>query len=322
MASPTITSIARLVPTYYDRLLLDNLYPDLYLWQFGEKRKVPPNSGKTILFNKWTKLTLGNFVTEGTPIGTCAMSASLVSTTLSGFALAVKHSDFLVMTAISDVIAGSVQEVSKSLALKIDSRIRQVISGLGTQITACVVSVAGSAVVGKLKNGDRLKAREVVRSLRTLNVNNAKTFPDGFFGMVLHPYQLWDIQGDTSTGGWIDINKYASNDTVQNLYRGEVGQLYGFRVVRSTNVKAGLAASPASAANSAYMGFAMGPGAYGVVELDEGSARVFVKQLGSSGTADPVNQLATVGAKIYFSAVNLDCTNRLVTISSGKSTAL
>lgn len=325
ITTTALSTIGKLVPSYYDRLLLDNLYPDLYLWQFGEKRKVPANSGKTIVFNKWTKLpATTSTLTEGTAVGTSAMSATLVSATLCGFGIAVKHSDFFVMTAISDVIAGSVQEISKNLALKIDTSIKLNISALGTQLVSCGTggSAAACNVIGKLKNADRLKARDIVRGLRTLNSNLAKTFPDGFYGAVLHPYQIWDLQSDTSTGGWIDVNKYASNDTVQNLYRGEVGQMYGFRVVRSTNVHFGNGATPASATQCAFTGFGIGAGAYGVVELDEGSARVFVKQLGSSGTADPVNQISTVGAKIYFKTVNLDCTNRLVSWSSGKATSL
>lgn len=37
----TSTSIATLIPAFYDRLLLDNLYPDLYLYQFGVKKSIP-----------------------------------------------------------------------------------------------------------------------------------------------------------------------------------------------------------------------------------------------------------------------------------------
>lgn len=319
MAPTTLASVLpHLIGKYYDRLLLDNLYPDLYLYQFGEKRKLPANSGKTIFFNRWVKLAAAAAVTEGTPVVTSGMSATFVSATVAGYAIAAKHSDFVIMTAISDAVAGAVQEVSKSLALAIDNTIRTTLSAasVGTMVRA-----SGTAS-GSILAANRVTAKDILRCLRTLNATNAKTFPDGFFAGILHPYQIWDVQSDTSTGGWIDVNKYASNDTVKNLYRGEVGQMYGIRIVRSSNVKALYAAGGLSAANSGFQGYIMGPGAYGVVELDEGSARVFVKQLGSAGSADPVNQLASIGAKVYFAVAKLDTTNRFIRLVSGKSTAI
>jgi hypothetical protein len=42
------------------------------------------------------------------------------------------------------------------------------------------------------------------------------------------------------------------------------------------------------------------PDSYYVTEINDMTARTYVKQLGSGGTADPVNQIATVGAKVYF----------------------
>lgn len=320
MTTPTTLSavLPGLIGRYYDRLLLDNLYPDLYLYQFAEKRKIPANSGATILFNRWVKLAAAGSVTEGTAITTSGMSATIVSATIKGYAIAARHSDFVVMTAISDTIAGAVQEVSKSLALSIDNTIRTTLSvaGVGTMVRA-----SGTAS-GSIVAANRVTAKDILRCLRTLNAANAKTFPDGFYAAILHPYQIWDIQSDTTTGGWIDVNKYASNDTVSNLYRGEVGQMYGIRVVRSSNVKALFGAGGISGSVSGFQGYVCGPGAYGVVELDEGSARVFVKQLGSGGTSDPVNQLATIGAKVYFATAKLDTTNRFIRLVSGKSTAI
>lgn len=37
----TTANPTTLIPQYYDRLLLDNLYPDLYLYQLGVKKSIP-----------------------------------------------------------------------------------------------------------------------------------------------------------------------------------------------------------------------------------------------------------------------------------------
>jgi N4-gp56 family major capsid protein len=133
-------------------------------------------------------------------------------------------------------------------------------------------------------------------------------FPDGTYAGIIHPAQVYDLQANTSTGNWVDINKYTGG--VENIYRGEIGRMYGVRFVVSTNVKdipvsvSGFSAIASySAHGSGKQALIIAPGAYHVVELDGGMAQTYVKGLGSAGTADPVNQNATVGAKVYFQCV-------------------
>src|SRR5207247_3971201 len=110
----TATFLATYIPNYYDRLLLDNLYPDLYLWQFGVKKSIPRNFGKTITFTRYFKTTGGAGhqipfqITEVTIIGLSALSATTIAATISGFGSAIGVSDLIVMTAISDVVQGAV----------------------------------------------------------------------------------------------------------------------------------------------------------------------------------------------------------------------
>src|SRR5580765_4069012 len=114
MASPTITShttgiAAGFIPNYWDRVLGDNLRPNLYMYDLGEHRKLPSNFGTTIKIPRVLKSTNANPVTwaeptEGVVTNTCAMSAKFVSGTLKKFKGAYKHSDLVVMTALSDVI--------------------------------------------------------------------------------------------------------------------------------------------------------------------------------------------------------------------------
>jgi N4-gp56 family major capsid protein len=125
----------------------------------------------------------------------------------------------------------------------------------------------------------------------------------------------FDIRNDTSTGGWIDVNKYASDQTVGQIYRGEVGRIGGVRVVESSNAKQ-VAGAPVSANASGFLTLVIGPGAFGVVELDGAASNVFVKQVGSAGSSDPLNQKGSVGVKVYFAPVVLEAT-RMVRISSG-----
>lgn len=327
MASPGTTAIASLLGQFYDKLFLDNLYKDLYFYNFGDRKRIPPGSGKIVYFQRYVKLAASNTtsLTDGTILGTCVLSATRLAATAAGHGIAVKHSDFLIMTALSDVVADSVNECSKALALKVDNVTRAAISAAGNLLGA------SSLATIKVKATTAARVTDFIRATTKLRSLDAKTFPDTNFVSITHPNVLHDVmtQGNSAgaaPGSWIDVNKYATNDTVGRIYRGEVGKIYGVRFVMSTNIPRLLGSAANSATTglsgvggSGYNTFIFGPGAYGVVDLDGGSAKTFIKQLGSAGTADPINQHATVGAKVYFAAVNLDATNRLVRLASGKT---
>lgn len=311
-------TITALVGEHYDRLLLDNLYPSLKFYQFADKKRVPAGTGKVAHFTKYIKLAAAGAITEATVMGVSDLSATRVSATLGGHGIAVKHSDFIVMTGISDVVTDSVQEVSKSLALKIDNLTRTAICATGTL-------QYGSAQTTKVINTTPMTETDVLDAVVTLDSADAKRFPDGNFVCIGHPRTMKSLKAQTGAGSWIEVNKYANSQTVGQIYRGEVGMLHGVRFVQSSNIPKliGTAANSAttglSGTTSGYNAFIFGAGAYGAVELDGGSAKTYIKQLGSAGTADPINQFATVGAKIYYAAVALDATNRLVRIAHGAS---
>lgn len=314
----TSTAITTLIPSYYDRLLLDNLYPDLYLYQFGVKKSIPRNFGKQINFTRYFKSTGGSghplpfALTEGSPIGLSALSATTIATTISGFGAAIGVSDLIVMTAISDVVRGAVFELSKGMALKIERKTRQTISATGALLPAKNTAGASSATIATTSTID---AVDLYRAAAKLRQNDARTWPDGYYAAVAHPRVAFDVRNDTSTGGWIDVNKYASDQTVGQIYRGEVGRIGGVRMVESSEGKPLLGVSLSGSA-SGFMTFVIGPGAYGCVELDGAAARVLVHQVGSAGSADPVNQRGSIGVKVYTAPVALEAA-RMVRISSG-----
>src|SRR3990172_4554068 len=123
------------MPEFYDRNLLDNLYPNLYLYQRAEKRMLPRGRGKVIHFKRYFKAGAGSghvipfAFTEGTAIGLSALSAAAVSATVAGFGSAIGINDFVVMTMPDDTVKQSVFELSKGMALAIERNIRATISG-------------------------------------------------------------------------------------------------------------------------------------------------------------------------------------------------
>jgi N4-gp56 family major capsid protein len=313
----TTTTTPLLLPQYYDDLLMDNLYPQLYYYQFGEKRRVPQGSGKNFFIPRFQKKDIVGGVTEGTVIDACAISAQRISGVITSFAGAYLHSDFLVMTSISSVIEGSLREIGKNIASDIDEHIRDQLTGV--QATAGSTFVGGNGVTSSnsVQVADVIRAQELIRAEVLLDAEDNFRFPDGTYAAIVHPKQTFDLQASqvSAAGSWVDINKYTSN--VETIYRGEIGRMYGCRVVTSTKAKRLVLGSHMSGTASGYMAHVLAPGAYHVVELEGGMAQTYVKGLGSAGTADPVNQLATVGAKVFFQALANTLDTRRANIHTG-----
>src|SRR5262245_51648443 len=317
MTQVTTTAITALMPVYYDRLLLDNLYPDLYLYQFGVKKRLPRNFGKQITFTRYFKaggtLPLPAKINEATIVTPSVISATQITAYVSGYGSAVGVSDFIVMTGVSDVVRGAVFELSKGMALTIDRTIKSAISATGSLIPPHNTA-AGS--ISTLPSTSLIHATEIFKAAAKLRQNDARTWPDGCYAAVTHPREGFDIRNSTAAGSWLDVNKYATTQTVDMIYRGEIGKLGGVRIVESSNAKR-IIGSPISANASGFLTFVIGPGAYGVVELDGAAANVYVKQVGSAGSADPINQRGTVGVKVYFAPAVLEASRMVRVIGGG-----
>ena len=99
---------------------------------------------------------------------------------------------------------------------------------------------------------------------------------------------------------WQDISKYSGGVAIMD---GEVGRLGGVRFIETTNVQV----KNNSSSVPIHYTMIIGKDAYGVVDVD-GSVKpqAIIKPHGSAGTADPLNQRATVGYKTMFTAKRLD----------------
>jgi N4-gp56 family major capsid protein len=84
------------------------------------------------------------------------------------------------------------------------------------------------------------------------------------------------------------------------MLKGEIGCLGGVRFVESTEAKIW---GEAGASNAAvFSTLVLGKNAYGVTEVEGGGLETIVKQKGSAGTADPLDQRASAGWKAIKTA--------------------
>jgi hypothetical protein len=79
--------------------------------------------------------------------------------------------------------------------------------------------------------------------------------------------------------------------------------VHGYPNAAGTSTGSAAAGLGLSSGTSGAMSFVFAPEAYYVTEISDMTAKTFIKQLGSGGTFDPVNTVATVGAKVFFTAI-------------------
>lgn len=292
MATQTLAVLTAENKTFYERTLLKRLIPNLYFYRFGQKKPIPEHEGDTINFRRFNSLNPATTaLTEGvTPSGS-NLSISTVTAQAAQYGDFVEISDKLDMAGIDPVLTETAEVLGEAAALTVDTLIRNVVSA-GTN----VMYANGRANTNAITATDVMTHAEVLKAVRTLKSANAKPLESGYYIGLIDPAVAYDLQQDSF---WQDISKY---NGAENMMKGEIGRLGGVRFIETTNIKA--AANTGSVTVHSCM--ILGADAYGVVDIDGGATpEMIVKPFGSAGTADPLDQRATAGYKLFMTAARL-----------------
>ena len=317
------------------------MLPKLRFYQFADKKPLPGRSGKTVQWYRFSnQAAVTTNMTELTVPTQVALSASTVNATLIQRGAYARVSDLLVMTAIDPILEDAATLMGEKAAISVDTYIQQQIgvrvadvadrsaltstntsTGIGVRLYSGRIDLGASNDEGfaMLQNGTRLATsativglttsgitiKQVQHGAMTLRNNNADTFDDGLYVGIIHPVMAYELM---TSDGWKGWQKYT---TPEMMYKGEIGQVGGVRFVESTNAPkftlSGDLMTEHGVSGSVYGTIIFGKHAYGVTEISgQGNKQkgyeMFVKQLGSAGSSDPVNQSATVGFKITMAA--------------------
>lgn len=293
--------------TFYDKALLVEAQAQLVHHQFGQKRPIPKNGGKTIEFRKFTPLSKAlTALTEGvTPAGN-QLDVTSITATVAQYGDFVALSDVLEMTAIDNVVLETTRLLGQQAGLTMDTVVRNILAA-GTNVMYAPKINATTGAETEVTSRTGLDSTCVLtvdlikRAAAKLKAVNAPKI-NGDYVAIVHPYAVYDIMKDPD---WKEPHTY--KDTT-NLYEGEIGKLYGVRFVESTEAIIWRDATcPAqSGADPAYYAvfgtIILGQNAYGVTEIEGGGIETIVKQKGSAGTADPLDQRSTIGWKAMETA--------------------
>ena len=294
--------------TFYDMTLIDEATSNLVHDQFGQKRPIPKNGGKTIEFRKFAPLAKATTpLTEGvTPDGK-SLAVSTITATVNQYGDYITQSDVLELTSLDNTILEATKLLGRQAGVTLDTIVRDVLQS-GTNVTYCpkVADGVETAVTSRsaLDATSQLTVKVIQQVVAKLRGQNAPTI-NGKYVAIIHPYVAYDLMRDPE---WIDAHKYAKPD---NLYEGEIGEIAGIRFVQTTEAKI--------YEGGVFGTLIFGDGAYGVTEITGGGLQTIVKQKGSAGTADPLDQRSSVGWKAIKTA-ELLIPNYLVRVESKSAT--
>lgn len=223
---------------FYDKKLLETAKTRFVHANFGQKRSIPRHNGKSVEFRRYELFTPNaNALTlqEGvTPTGQ-SLAQSKVETEVKQYGAYVEVSDLLDMTAYDEVIADSAELLGEQLGCVIEQVTRDEMAAT----TNLQYAGAGNTQRMQLTDKDVLSTEEIRKAVRTLKRNKARPFmsaPDGsprkpHFVCICSPEATYDLQNDPL---WRDVSKYSN---AEQLYSGEIGQLFGVVFVESTESK-------------------------------------------------------------------------------------
>ena len=270
--------------TYYSDYLIDNAIPKLVHDQFGQKHPIPKNGGKTIEFRKYSPLPkLTTPISEGvTPDGQ-SLNMSTIEATVAQYGGYITLSDVLLLTAIDNNLVQATKLLGAQAGSTLDTITREVLNG-GTN----VIFSGGKSARSDLDATSVLTVDDIKKAVRLLKNQNAEPINGSWVG-IIHPDIAYDLTNDPA---WKDVKTYSDPS---DIYEGEIGKLYGVRFVETTEAK--IWAKAGTGSQAVYSTLILGDNAYGVTEISGGGLEHIVKQLGSAGTGDPLNQRATAGWK-------------------------
>lgn len=194
----------------------------------------------------------------------------------------------LLLTAIDNNMVQATKLLGNQAGATSDTITREVLVG-GTNVLYSGGVTSRSAVA------DALSVDDIMRAVRALKKQNADKIGDSYV-CIIHPDVSYDLMKDER---WETVKTYDPSD----FYNGEIGRIAGCRFVESTEAKIFMGAG--ASGKNVYATLVLGDNAYGVTEITGGGLQHIVKQLGSAGTADPLDQRATVGWKLTKTAERL-----------------
>jgi N4-gp56 family major capsid protein len=358
----TSTTLTSQFQNFFSKELLSIVQQETILDQFSMKAPIPKNNGnKAITMFRFGSPSVAGVQTissEGTPISSGnyrSLVLNSLSKSLAQYGQVIGLTDILRATDLFNSLQQATKTSGLDMALWVDSVIRNTL--VGSNLTASGSSIGSAAEgAGTFDNSDAcnvvassggikvygnpatlttqtfsalnsdttaanttMTASAVLDSMTRLKRNRAPMINGGYV-LATDPRVTRDLMRDTD---WLNASNYGNKGTP--FYKGEVGSIYGCRVVTQTNsfvstgsgtaadefiYQATAAGGGLAVSKDIIASFFFGNESFGIPALtgdDPLSPKVVITD--TPDKSDPLNQLVTVGVKLYFAALRLAAGN-------------
>jgi len=311
MANNTQTSLASGIKTQYERRLLTRALPRLVHGRWGMTARL--NKTGAYELRKYGALAaVTSALTEGTtPSEQTAIGLTLVTITPLFYGAWLGWTDELELTAFDPIISEFSSILGEQAGLSADTLIRNVLTDGATKDYAGASS-SSRVTVG---SADKISYAEFITQIAALEASNALPVDGDDFVVIMHPNEWALLMQDATFVAM--FQQEASRENNSPMRSGYVGRLLRTKIFVSSNSRSYAAGGEASV--DVYSMLFIGREAYGYVGM-AGSfpqlvdnapetahnmtgqgvkpVEIIIKQLGSAGADDPLNQRATVGWKM------------------------
>jgi N4-gp56 family major capsid protein len=365
MPVTTSTTLTSQFQNYFSKELLSIVQQETILDQFSMKAPIPKNNGnKAITMFRFGSPSVSGVQTissEGTAIAAAnyrALSLNSLSKSLAQYGQVIGLTDILRATDLFNSLQQATKTSGLDMALWVDSVIRNTL--IGSNLTASGSSIGSAAEGGgTFDNSDAVNtvassggvkvygnpatlttqsfsalnsdttaanttmtASAVLDSMTRLKRNRAPMINGGYV-LATDPRVARDLMRDSD---WLNASNYGNKG--QPFYKGEVGSIYGCRVVTQTNsfvstgsgtaadefvYQATAAGGGLAVSKDIIASFFFGNESFGIPALtgdDPLSPKIVITD--TPDKSDPLNQLVTVGVKLYFATLRLAAGNTTV----------
>ena len=362
MPVTTSTTLTNQFQNYFSKELLSIVQQETILDQFAMKAPIPKNNGNKAIsmfrFGAPSISGVQTIATEGTAIAAAnyrQLALNKLDKSLAQYGQVIGLTDILRATDLFNSLQQATKTSGLDMALWVDSVIRNTL--IGSNLTASGSSIGSAAEGGgTFDNSDAcntaagsggikvygnpatlttqtfsglnsattaadatMTASAVLDSMTRLKRNRAQLI-NGSYVLATDPRVARDLMRDSD---WLNASNYGNKG--QPFYKGEVGSIYGCKVVTQTNsfVSTGSATAAdefvyqATAAGGGLAvskdiiaSFFFGNEAFGIPHLtgdDPLSPKIVITD--TPDKSDPLNQLVTVGVKLYFATLRLAAGN-------------
>jgi len=279
MSAQTTATLTNEMQTFYESTFLARA-ENMRVYEEGAQKKThQANSGKLIYFTRYSPLaTVTTPLTEGANPSEVDITGATVSATLAEYGSMAKISKLLSLTSIDRNAKEKIELFGQNMGETFDELTRDALVSGGTSL------LGGSATtVSDVAASDTLSANEIRRVVNKLEIAKAMRYSDGFYMGKVVPQTKYNLIADST---WVNAKTYSD---VKDLYKGEIGELYGVRFLLGTNAKTSTQGSVTT-----YYNIFHGKEAFGCVDLSGDKPRLFVKMPNENDTSNPADRYSTI----------------------------